>query len=66
MTAGEANISDAVGAEFSAWDEYITGRNLELVPGERIVQAWRTDKSPMSTATRRLPSPSRKPATVHC
>jgi uncharacterized protein YndB with AHSA1/START domain len=44
MTGGEANISDAVGAEFSAWDEYITGRNLELVPGERIVQSWRTDK----------------------
>jgi hypothetical protein len=25
-----------------AWDGYITGRNLELVPGERIVQSWRT------------------------
>ena len=44
MTGGDANISDEVGAEFSAWDEYITGRNLELVPGERIVQSWRTDE----------------------
>jgi uncharacterized protein YndB with AHSA1/START domain len=46
MTGGDASISDEVGAEFSAWDEYITGHNLELVPGERIVQSWRTDKFP--------------------
>jgi hypothetical protein len=44
MTGAEARMSDKVGADFSAWDEYIRGRNLELVPGERIVQAWRTSK----------------------
>jgi len=42
MTGGEASMSDATGAQVSAWDGYITGRNLELVPGERIVQSWRT------------------------
>jgi uncharacterized protein YndB with AHSA1/START domain len=42
MTGGEANMSDQVGADVSAWDGYIIGRNLELVPGERIVQSWRT------------------------
>src|SRR6516162_11569208 len=42
MTGGEASMSDEVGADVSAWDGYITGRNLELVPGERIVQSWRT------------------------
>ena len=42
MTGGEAVMSDEVGADISAWDGYITGRNLELVPGERIVQSWRT------------------------
>jgi uncharacterized protein YndB with AHSA1/START domain len=42
MTGGEASMSDETGAEVSAWDGYITGRNLELVPGERIVQSWRT------------------------
>ena len=42
MTGGEATMSDQVGADVSAWDGYITGRNLELVPGERIVQSWRT------------------------
>jgi uncharacterized protein YndB with AHSA1/START domain len=42
MTGGEANMSEEVGADVSAWDGYITGSNLELVPGERIVQSWRT------------------------
>lgn len=42
MTGGQARMSDAIGAEVSAWDDYISGRNLELSPGERIVQSWRT------------------------
>ena len=42
MTGSEAILSDDIGAEVSAWDGYITGRNIELVPGERIVQSWRT------------------------
>lgn len=42
MTGGEATMSGETGAEVSAWDGYITGRNVELVPGERIVQSWRT------------------------
>jgi uncharacterized protein YndB with AHSA1/START domain len=42
MTGGEATMSGEIGAEVSAWDGYISGRNLELVPGERIVQSWRT------------------------
>jgi uncharacterized protein YndB with AHSA1/START domain len=42
MTGGRASMSDEIDAEVSAWDGYITGRNLELVPGERIVQSWRT------------------------
>src|ERR1700682_4399446 len=44
MTGGEAIMSDEVGAEVAAWDGYITGRNLELVPGKRIVQSWRTSE----------------------
>jgi uncharacterized protein YndB with AHSA1/START domain len=42
MTGSQANMSDELGAEVSAWDGFISGRNLELVPGERIVQSWRT------------------------
>jgi uncharacterized protein YndB with AHSA1/START domain len=44
MTGAEARMSDEIGADFSAWDDDVRGRNLELVPGERIVQAWRTSK----------------------
>ena len=44
MTGGAAEMSDEIGAEISAWDGYISGRNLELVSGERIVQSWRTTK----------------------
>jgi uncharacterized protein YndB with AHSA1/START domain len=44
MTGGAAKMSDRIGAEVSAWDGYISGRNLDLVPGERIVQSWRTDE----------------------
>ena len=34
-------ISREAGGAFSAFDGYITGRNVELVPNQRIVQAWR-------------------------
>ncbi len=44
MTGADAAMSDELGAEVSAWNGYITGRNLELVAGERIVQSWRTSK----------------------
>jgi hypothetical protein len=42
MTGGKAQMSDKIGAEVSAWDGYITGRNLELMPHQWIVQSWRT------------------------
>jgi uncharacterized protein YndB with AHSA1/START domain len=42
MTGGEAEASNQLGAPHSAWDGYITGENLELGPGIRIVQTWRT------------------------
>src|SRR5579862_1689311 len=43
ITGGQpAEISAEEGAEFSAWDGYITGRNLRLRPDTLIVQSWRT------------------------
>jgi activator of HSP90 ATPase len=36
-----AVIDPAPGGAFSMFDGQITGRNVELVPEERIVQAWR-------------------------
>jgi activator of HSP90 ATPase len=36
-----AEINLEVGGAFSLFKAHIVGRNLELVPNERIVQAWR-------------------------
>jgi uncharacterized protein YndB with AHSA1/START domain len=44
MTGGSASITADVGGEFEAWDGYIQGKNLELIPGKRIVQSWRTSE----------------------
>lgn len=35
-------ISREAGGAFTLFGGYITGRNVELVPNQRIVQAWRT------------------------
>lgn len=37
-----AEISREVGGGFTLFGGYITGRHVELVPNQRIVQAWRT------------------------
>lgn len=43
MTGGaKAKASAKVGGAFTAFDGYAMGANLELVPGEKIVQSWRT------------------------
>jgi uncharacterized protein YndB with AHSA1/START domain len=42
MTGAAATASDRVEGAFTAWDGYISGRNVQLEPGKRIVQAWRT------------------------
>lgn len=36
-----AEISREAGGAFSLFGGYVTGRHIELVPNERIVQAWR-------------------------
>jgi uncharacterized protein YndB with AHSA1/START domain len=54
MTGGEAHASDSVGAKFDAWDGYISGKNLELAPGKRIVQSWRTTEFKKSEPDSRI------------
>ena len=39
---GSTEISREAGGAFSFFGGYISGRQIELVPNERIVQAWRT------------------------
>jgi len=41
FTSGKASISRKVGGSISAYDNYIAGKNVELVPDKKIVQDWR-------------------------
>ncbi|MDP2916895.1 MAG: SRPBCC family protein [Dehalococcoidia bacterium] len=41
FTGGKASISRRVGGKVTAYDGYIEGKNRELVPDQKIVQAWR-------------------------
>ncbi len=40
-TGANARISAKAGAKFTAFDGMLVGRNLVVVPGRMIVQAWR-------------------------
>lgn len=42
MTGGEAICSTLEGESHSAWDEYISGKNITLIPNKEIIQTWRT------------------------
>ncbi len=44
MTGSAAEATPMDGGTFTAWGGYISGRNLLLEPGRRIVQAWRTTR----------------------
>jgi uncharacterized protein YndB with AHSA1/START domain len=46
MTGGGAQVEPHVGGAHRAWDDYITGKTVELYPGKRIVQTWRTLEFP--------------------
>jgi activator of HSP90 ATPase len=54
FTGDKAIISRQVGGSIEAGDGYISGTNLELIPDQKIVQAWRGSDFPegvMSKAT---------------
>lgn len=46
FTGSPARISPRVGGRFTAYDGYAEGRNLELIPGRKIVQSWRASDWP--------------------
>jgi activator of HSP90 ATPase len=46
FTGGKATGNPAVGSRFTAWDGYISGKNLELEKGKKIVQEWVTTDWP--------------------
>ena len=46
FTGAKATCDATVGGEFTAWDGYIWGKNLELDKGKRIIQEWATTEWP--------------------
>jgi activator of HSP90 ATPase len=46
FTGARSKIRAKAGAAFSCYDGYLTGITLELQPGKRIVQAWRSQGWP--------------------
>ena len=46
FTGSKATCDPTVGGKFTAWDGYITGKNLELEKGKKIVQEWKTTEWP--------------------
>jgi activator of HSP90 ATPase len=54
FTGSKATGRAEVGAKFTAWDGYISGRILELEKGKRIVQEWVTTEWPEDYPPSRL------------
>ncbi|MBM4250115.1 MAG: hypothetical protein FJ149_11975 [Euryarchaeota archaeon] len=52
FTGARATVSRKVGGPFSVWDGYATGKNIELLPGKRIVQSWRVSEWPEGTESK--------------
>jgi activator of HSP90 ATPase len=46
LTGAPASGASTEGASFSVFGGHITGRHVELVPGKRVVQAWRAKTWP--------------------
>ncbi len=46
ITGSPALIDPWVGGKFRTWDGYIHGTTLEMQPGKRILQRWRTSDFP--------------------
>jgi uncharacterized protein YndB with AHSA1/START domain len=45
-TGEDAEMSEEPGSEFSLWEGSISGKNLEFVPGKKIVQQWYFGEQP--------------------
>jgi activator of HSP90 ATPase len=55
ITGGkQATMSAGLGEQFTVWNGFITGRNLELDRPRRIVQSWRTTRFKAEDADSRI------------
>ena len=46
LSGSPAEIDPVIGGKFFAWEGYIYGKTLDLSPGKRIRQTWRTTEFP--------------------
>ncbi len=46
FTGDKAVVSSKVGGSFTCYGNYIRGKNIELIPGELIMQEWRASDWP--------------------
>ena len=46
FTQGKAMWSDKLRGKFTVYDGYAEGKNVELVPNQKIVQTWRAEDWP--------------------
>ena len=46
FTGAKATIQRRIGGKFTAWDGYISGTIIEMVPRKKIVQEWQTTEWP--------------------
>ena len=46
FTGGKTTFENKEGGKFTAWDGYISGKNLKLEKGKKIVQEWKTTELP--------------------
>lgn len=60
FTGSRATCDPRVEGEFTAWDGYISGKNLELEKGKKIVQEWKTTEWPSGYPPSRLELTFRK------
>lgn len=54
FTGSKATCDARVGGKFMAWDGYISGKNLLLKKGKRLVQEWVTTEWPEGYSPLRL------------
>ncbi len=54
FTGSRATTSRRTGARFTAWDGYISGKNVRLVKDKKIIQEWKTTEWPKGYPPSRL------------
>lgn len=54
FTGADATGEPKVGETFTAWSGYIEGTYLDIEPGKRVVQSWRTTEWPEDVAPSKL------------